>query len=180
MDLSGIFSTFIEIEDNCSICSQNVAQHLAHAIHHCRTCVTRGPVLHWTLSGDTLTLSLLPGLTPIPETEFRKGSAFFLYYKNRKRQPRHSFRKWRLSCISALHHTFLKGSCTAALSSRVLSFRTTGFFLFNRCIWSCFFLNNNILLLTDIIKKGVDQVNPRLVELPAHKPAALKERGPER
>ena len=84
MDLSGIFSTFIEIEDNCSICSQNVAQHLAHAIHHCRTCVTRGPVLHWTLSGDTLTLSLLPGLTPIPEQNSEKAAPFFCIIKTEK------------------------------------------------------------------------------------------------
>ena len=83
MDLSGVFTTFIETEDNFSR-FQNASQLLAQAIRRCRTCVTRGPVLHWTLSGETLTLSLLPGLTPVPIQEPETEASFFCIIKTEK------------------------------------------------------------------------------------------------
>ena len=81
MDLSGSFSTFIEADNDSEDKSQNVAQLLTQAIRRCRTCVTRGPVLHWMLSGDHLTLSLVPGLTPMPKHTSETDFPFFCLIK---------------------------------------------------------------------------------------------------
>lgn len=81
MDLKGVFSTFIEVEEDNSL---DTAWVLAQAIRCCRTCVTRGPVLHWTLSGDNLDLSLLPGLTPVPEQTPEMMTPFFCLIKTEK------------------------------------------------------------------------------------------------
>ncbi|MFR8166152.1 MAG: hypothetical protein ACLU8D_09365 [Enterocloster sp.] len=48
MDLDGVFSTFIETDgDSSPETSPEASQALAQAVRRCRTCVTRGPVLHW-------------------------------------------------------------------------------------------------------------------------------------
>lgn len=85
MDLDGVFSTFIETDgDNAPEPPPEASQALAQAVRRCRTCVTRGPVLHWVLNGDSLKLSLCPGLTPIPEHEPDAPPLFFCLIKTEK------------------------------------------------------------------------------------------------
>ena len=85
MDLNGVFSTFIETDgDSSPETSPEASQALAQAVRRCRTCVTRGPVLHWILDGDSLKLSLCPGLTPIPEQGPEAPPPFFCLIKTEK------------------------------------------------------------------------------------------------
>lgn len=81
----GVFSTFIETAgDRSPETAPEAGQELAQAVHRCRTCVTRGPVLHWKLDGDRLELSLRPGLAPVPEQEPEAPPPFFCLIKTEK------------------------------------------------------------------------------------------------
>lgn len=81
----GVFSTFIETAgDRSPETAPEAGQELAQAVHRCRTCVTRGPVLHWKLDGDRLELSLRPGLAPVPEQEPEAPPPFICLIKTEK------------------------------------------------------------------------------------------------
>ena len=141
MDLNGVFSTFIETDgDSSPETSPEASQALAQAVRRCRTCVTRGPVLHWILDGDSLKLSLCPGLTPIPEQGPEAPPPFFCLIKTEKDSLRIPLGNG--DCLVSLPDT-IRSSRGAALSGRDLHLRAAGALFLNGSSRACFFLNLN-------------------------------------